>query len=536
MTKYYKIISAAILFILLLSSHAAKADSLTIEPANIYLPAGMVGQPYTPITFVITGGWEPDTTYACMADYIVNGMGLDSDTCTLSGTPTSMWNGTLELTVTAMDKNGNGYYEQEKNYFADIVQGKLNLLPVAEPLPDGCVGQRYASPEFSATGSVDSQYLYKVDSILPTGIMLYQNGRTATIDGITAAGSYGLTMSVFASNDGEPDSDYLQSNRFYTFNIAPTCPGTPSDLSQEDLITIGVADIIISENEAAARFAHIQSDNIMGHIRDIKRQKTDQPKNINIWTEGSLAIGKSSNDLMFRTNGVTLGIDKKISQTMIIGIAGGFASDQTSASTGLVKTNNQLISLYSSISLENNMFFDGSVGFGTLNFDVQRLIDNDTSPSRTRHGQQIFTSLVAGREKNQQTLYGRLDFVHISLGDSAIDEIAYQQQSSQVWTGSTGWLQKYDFVLGYSILELESNMELDYNNIKSDDMVVSSVANASNIADLGDMDDSNIYGKLGLGLAIDFDNGFTTGLKYHLIEGFNSSYENRLSLELTLGM
>ena len=146
-----------------------------------------------------------------------------------------------------------------------------------------------------------------------------------------------------------------------------------------------------------------------------------------LWIGGNLNFGSrdqtsDSSSLRFSTDGVSVGIDRRFSDRLALGIGLGYARDQTDIGSdgSMTRSKGSSVALYGSYQPGDNTFIDGLIGYGALNFDTNRFVAAANDFARgERKGEQWFGSLAAGYEHRSEGLllspYGRLDFARDRL-------------------------------------------------------------------------------------------------------------------------
>ena len=149
------------------------------------------------------------------------------------------------------------------------------------------------------------------------------------------------------------------------------------------------------------------------------------------WISGVANFGRrvatsSRNQLDFTTDGLSLGVDRRISRTLAAGIGVGFARDNTDIGSDGSKSRGQgaSVAAYASYHPTQNTFIDGLLGAGSLNFKTQRYVAPiDSIASGDRSGSQLFASVAAGYEYRDKgyllSPYARLDYAADRLKQSS---------------------------------------------------------------------------------------------------------------------
>ena len=265
----------------------------------------------------------------------------------------------------------------------------------------------------------------------------------------------------------------------------------------------------------------------------------EESGNIALWGAGNIRLGKhnqnTSEQVDFRTDGASLGFDKRIDEELAIGMGLGYARDKSTIGTdGTESTSNaRSLALYGSYLPTPATFIDILVGVGALNLDTSRyVLPVDDFAHAQRKGSQVFSSLAAGYEYRANNFlvspYGRIDMVSNRLASSTESGAGSYalSYSSQSWSTSQsvvglrtesshqtaeGWL------LPHASIEYQRNIEQ---------------GQAANLvyADQPDGARYSIYPMtinthsvaIGLGLNFAMSNGLKLGLDYQSTRAVNS--------------
>ncbi len=139
-----------------------------------------------------------------------------------------------------------------------------------------------------------------------------------------------------------------------------------------------------------------------------------------LWVAGTAQFGQrdasdAQGGFRFSTDGITVGADRRFSDSMALGIAAGFARDESGiGSGGSSKARGASISVYGSWSPVGGLFVDALAGLSRLDFDSSRWVPAmDDFARADRRGSQAFASVAVGyelqRESVQVSPYGRFD-------------------------------------------------------------------------------------------------------------------------------
>jgi len=140
------------------------------------------------------------------------------------------------------------------------------------------------------------------------------------------------------------------------------------------------------------------------------------------WIEGNASFGTrdptgSRSGLDFSTSGISVGADRRFGDQWALGIGAGFARDKTDIGNdgSQSRAHGFSVAAYGSYQPGRNLFVDGLIGVGALEFDTQRFVAPVNDFARAdRDGYQVFGSLAAGYEHRANGVlvspYARLDY------------------------------------------------------------------------------------------------------------------------------
>ncbi len=186
-----------------------------------------------------------------------------------------------------------------------------------------------------------------------------------------------------------------------------------------------------------------------------------------VWTGGAVNFGKtlpgtSDNGIDFTTSGISMGVDRAISDTFALGAGVGYGHDASDIGhhNSRSTVDGYSAAVYGSYRPSPLVYMDALVGYQWLSFDARRYVtDNGNTVNGSRDGTQLFASLSVGYEHRTQddmlvSPYGRFDFARASLdsytehGDQ-IYALQYESQTVKTSTGVLGlraqWVAKRDY-------------------------------------------------------------------------------------------
>jgi large repetitive protein len=179
-----------------------------------------------------------------------------------------------------------------------------------------------------------------------------------------------------------------------------------------------------------------------------------------LWTGGAVNFGSrdttaTASGFDFTTAGISVGLDKRFSETFATGVGAGYGHDDTEIGhNGSSDTANSYnIAWYASFSPSPSTFIDGLLGYQWLSFNAHRYVTADgNTVYGGRDGHQAFASISAGYEYHSDAWlispYGRFDIASARLdryteqGD-AIYALSYGSELVKTTTASLGLRMNY---------------------------------------------------------------------------------------------
>ncbi|WP_425612716.1 putative Ig domain-containing protein [Xanthomonas vesicatoria] len=315
--------------------------------------------------------------------------------------------------------------------------------------------------------------------------------------------SFMLTFTPNPAFVGQATVQFTLSNAFATsvpasvvFNIAPR-----RDPSQD----AEVRGLIDAQSESTRRFARAQIDNFQrrleathrgggsftnavsfqptSHCRQAERGIAAQPcspdtqdadndfrdasaaagssegvqgqGDLGLWIGGAIRSGSlnrqtNSNGVDFQTDGLSVGADYRVAQSLAIGAGLGWGRDDSDVGTrgSRSKGTAYTMALYASFHPGKAFFFDTLVGYQMLSYDLRRFVTDDSSLAEgNRDGKQWIASLSTGADLQrgdvQITPYARVDVARATLDGYAEDGVApfalrYADMDVATTTGNLG--------------------------------------------------------------------------------------------------
>ena len=255
--------------------------------------------------------------------------------------------------------------------------------------------------------------------------------------------------------------------------------------------------------------------------------------NWSFWSEGSVSVGKvgdtalsSSKDI--NSNGITVGIDKKINENKLYGYALRFGKDDVDVGkfTSL-DTNSYSLSAYGTFPHDDTKFVEGILGISALKTDH---ITQGGGTNRTgeRNGRQVFGSInyltTFNKDKFNITPNARVDLGYTELSEyseTGTSALIYDKQKIETGMISAGFTLTDIIEFNTITIKPSGGLELGLDFSPSSAATVSYVSdpNTSYTSFIG-QDSKNIRANLGFDLIV--ENGLSLMTIYERNQSDNS--------------
>ncbi len=280
-----------------------------------------------------------------------------------------------------------------------------------------------------------------------------------------------------------------------------------------------------------------KSINLAGLSTTVGGEAANSADAVEVWMMGNIRFGARENDdgavlSTFRTNGVTVGIDKRFSENLVVGAGFGYAHEKTDISDDGSESVARGVSaaVYASYMPTDKIFVDGLLGYGVTDFDSDRFVaPADDFAKMHRKGEQYFGSLTAGYEyRNNGMLFSpyarfNLEYNRLDSGTekgAGLNALHFSEQNSRTAQLSLGFRAEATHEIDgglatpHARIELQGNLDRNgSSNIRYADQLNSSGFNLSS-------SNNSSYGVL-LGFGNDFilNNGVKLGFEYQTLRG-----------------
>ncbi|GAB3255781.1 putative Ig domain-containing protein [Chitinimonas naiadis] len=206
---------------------------------------------------------------------------------------------------------------------------------------------------------------------------------------------------------------------------------------------------------------------------------------LGIWVGGNIDFGQRNaltgqEAFRFHTDGVSLGADYRVNSALSLGVGAGFGRDVSDVGEkgSKSKATNNVMALYGTLRPAAKVFIDALVGYGQLDYDLNRYQTGGGSHATgSRKGRQTFGALVGGYEFRGAdwlvSTYGRLDGMNTTLDgyteSAAIYPLRFDEQVIRSSSAAAGLrlLTRYD--LGLGSIEPRARIEYRRNFQGADD-------------------------------------------------------------------
>ena len=276
-------------------------------------------------------------------------------------------------------------------------------------------------------------------------------------------------------------------------------------------------------------------------------QKLDQilPNDWEVWSEGSISFGKIGESSLSSAQdidslGITVGVDTKMDNDQILGVALRVGNTDVDVGTfgSKVDTNALSLSVYGINSLENSNYLKHVFGVSYLDSNIARKYDGNTDANKgEREGKQVFGSLNFGREYENGDLIitptGRIDGSYTALNgyteSGSAAALSYNDQDIKSLMASLGVLIDQDVDLENSTVRSRINLEYSKEFASSSKVVTSYVSNSESFEYQADNKNRDIY-TAGLGLDFKHDQGLIISTDYERQQIKGHGYINKFTL------
>ncbi len=432
-------------------------------------------------------------------------------------------------------------------------------LILTSDLTNGRVGSGY-NQGINVTGGIAPYTFSLTAGTLPSGLTL--NPATGALSGTpTAGGTYTFTITVTDANGA--------SGTLAVTIVIETRPDPTLDPSVRG---VGAAQITAATRFGSAQITNVNSRMQMLHaghdpcstdigistnIRWEKSEGSDTDKGAQtpvsaedkpaakrsgcdrafaVWAGGNIDFGflrpsSAADRSDFRTSGLTLGVDTKVRDGLVIGAALGYGHDSTDVDPNGSRSKGeaQNATLYGSFAPIKGVFIDAMAGYGRLSYDAWRWAQLDTVMlAGERSGSQLFGSFgvsgVLQLKGFTLTPYGRFERVHSQLDSyteagSAMSALTYGELTVNDDSIVAGLRGSYDVPLGGFILTPSLRFEQRRTHSRAADQAVAYADAPTTLYTLKHASNSSDFTTGGIGLMLRMGFVFTVDVEYTFTSG-----------------
>lgn len=349
----------------------------------------------------------------------------DTNVATVSGNVVTMLN-IGSTTITASQAADANYLAAEVSLVLEVGAATPALTWV------GDISKTYGEPAFdlpNPTSPSAGAFTFASSN----GAVATVSGRTVTL---TGAGVTTLTVTQAETPNFQSASASVQ----LLVNARPDPRNDP-----------GVVAGLQAQVDASVRFASAQQLNVRDRLRQVRSganansnglalnlnpgfgpglglsagQAGDAsalalPEGWGWWTAGAITFGDrnpgaTSSDFGFHTDGISLGVDRKVGDNALVGVAFGLGWNDTDfdGNSSSLSGDQRALSVYG-LWRGSKWFVDGLLGYGEIDFDIRRYSAlANANATANRGGDQVFGSATLGYEHaadgNRLVGYARVD-------------------------------------------------------------------------------------------------------------------------------
>ncbi|UQV47555.1 putative Ig domain-containing protein [Janthinobacterium lividum] len=269
-------------------------------------------------------------------------------------------------------------------------------------------------------------------------------------------------------------------------------------------------------------------------LPDMPQKPDTQKQALSLWLGGAVDFGQHyvngrDTGFRFRTNGVSVGGDYRLSDLATLGVGAGFSHDRSDVGQNGSRStaDSAVAAVYGSLRPSKGVFLDGVLGYGTLQYDASRyLTDGSGFATGERDGKQVFGAVVGGIEMRQETWmwspYGRVELMSAKLDPytekaAGINALSYFKQTVRSRIGALGVRAEGIYVGGLGTWFPRARLEYRHQFQGADD---ARLAYADLVADgpvyvIRTVPQQTGNWAAGLGVKLLLSNGMTITLDYN---------------------
>ncbi len=255
--------------------------------------------------------------------------------------------------------------------------------------------------------------------------------------------------------------------------------------------------------------------------------------NWSFWSEGSVSVGRvgdtsSSSSKKIDSKGITIGMDKKISENKMYGYALRFGNDYVDVGTSgtSLDTDSYSLSLYGTFPHDDKRFTEGILGISTLKTDHVRKSDLYTRTGE-RDGAQVFGSInyfTTYKKENFNIVPNlRIDLSYTELSkyrEKGTTALVYKKQTIETGMISTGFTVSDIINFNTMTFKPHGGLEIGLDFSPSSDATYRYLSETTEYTKSIDQDSKNIRANIGFDLIT--ENGFSVMTVYERNQSDNA--------------
>ncbi|OCW81971.1 hypothetical protein AKH17_00055 [Pelagibacteraceae bacterium GOM-A2] len=275
-------------------------------------------------------------------------------------------------------------------------------------------------------------------------------------------------------------------------------------------------------------------------------KKEKETEKWGVWSEGNISFGRVGQQDAnlgqdIHSDGITLGIDKKINEDKTIGFAINKSWQETEVGSNEANMDASAISImsYTSLKIGDKRFFEMVAGIGEMDIDLSRDVTGGKNKG-DRKGNQLFGSFtyllepdveVVGRNLNY---YSRLDLgftqlkAYTETGDGTA--VVYKKQNVKSASLSAGLNLSKFIEIEKGIIEPSLKFELGKDKTINSVSEAYYINNSSEIYSnaLGDQNSGHLLLNLGIGAKL--NNNLNINVSYEHYRSTDDAFNNNFSI------
>ncbi|MGK5049962.1 putative Ig domain-containing protein [Janthinobacterium sp. RB2P8] len=269
-------------------------------------------------------------------------------------------------------------------------------------------------------------------------------------------------------------------------------------------------------------------------LPDMPQKPDTQKQALSLWLGGAVDFGQHyvngrDTGFRFRTNGVSVGGDYRLSDLATLGVGAGFSHDRSDVGQNGSRStaDSAVAAVYGSLRPSKGVFLDGVLGYGTLQYDASRyLSDGSGFATGERDGKQVFGAVVGGIEVRHETWmwspYGRVELMSAKLDPytekaAGINALSYFKQTVRSRIGALGMRAEGLYVGGLGTWFPRARLEYRHQFQGADDarLAYADLAADGPVYVIRTLPQQTGNWTAGLGVKLLLSNGMTITLDYN---------------------